>query len=158
MIQQEPAYNPGHSSTVINANSIQGLRKIVIYSNDPRNNQSYLSELTLPYEIIPIENEYEKDFSYGDFKAQDFTQENTDPSIIMSLGYEHPVTVNNFVSSEEGFGSMLNEPQNLAILSNSYRLQDYGTSGDGSVNFIASLSFDDVIGATDYDFSITAVE
>jgi len=53
--------------------------------------------------------------------------------------------------------SHLGTPTNLSILQNSFQIEsNSSTSGDGTINYLATLTFDDIPGATGYEYLINA--
>jgi len=154
-INLEPGYKSQNSSTTIDPSRVPSAPVIKIRSDDPRNNWSYLQDLSRPYEIIYVEDESSSDEYYEGLDA-DYLSDN-DPLVIATSGILPAPVYNDNVMNEVAPTS-LNAPQNLTILANSYRLSDYSSAGDGSVYWTASLYFDDVDGAEDYEYSITAVE
>jgi hypothetical protein len=53
--------------------------------------------------------------------------------------------------------SHLGTPTNLSILQNSFQIEsNSSTNGDGTINYLATLTFDDIPGATGYEYLINA--
>jgi hypothetical protein len=155
MINLEPGYTSQNSSTTVDPTRVPSLPLLKIRSNDPRNNWSYLQDLDRPYEIIYVEEEDSSDEYYEGLDSEYLSH--SDPLSIANSGLG-PARVYNDVVMDEVSPISLRSPENLTILTNSYRLNDYSSAGDGSVYWTASLYFDDVDGAEDYEYSITAVE
>jgi hypothetical protein len=53
--------------------------------------------------------------------------------------------------------SHLSSPSNLSILLNSFQIESNSSiNGDGTITYSATLTFDDIIGATGYEYLINA--
>jgi hypothetical protein len=132
-----------------NPNSIpQGARNIII-STDPRNNAMYLlsnpntivvDEGSLPNLEVDEENSIESGFY----------QENFSPE------YDDYVGVPEDLSSSGQ--AILDTPENLSISTDNFAVEDANSvNGDGTITYLTTLSFDDVAGASGYEYIISAV-
>jgi hypothetical protein len=155
-----PDYTPQNPSTVVPSSKVALSPTLRIYSDDPRNNLKFLSTLTIPYEIIDIEEENfeNKEDTYDGYEVQTLSNESTDPSTILNANATPPATVDYNFMAENSMDFGPQPPTNLFISANSFRIQDGSTGSDGSIRWIASLTFDDSFGATGYDYAISAVE
>jgi len=152
----------GHSShkskgaqKYINPITVPGKNKIQINADDPRNNESTLADTSVVYEVT--EEFVDLDYLDQEDIYEEYFDEGTDPDVIMDENPYEEVPLPEDVMSSEAFGT-LGIPQNLYIDPLSYQLEDSTSSSDGSVRWVASLVFDDVDGASDYEYVINASE
>jgi hypothetical protein len=142
----------------VNPLSVPKKKKVKIHSDDPRNNEAFLNSTSIDFEVLDQElpGEPDEDESQSFF---DSLSEDMDPQIDNE---EDPsATLGAYPDDMDGISefSVLDAPYNLYIdATRGYRLQNYSANGDGSVRWIATLYFDDVDGATTYDYTINAVE
>jgi hypothetical protein len=132
-----------------NPNSIPKGARNIITSTDPRNNTMYLllnpdtivvDEGSLPNQ--PVDNESALDNT--------FYQESFSPEYDEYVGSPEEL-----VASGQ---AILDVPNNLAISTENFVIEDNDSiNGDGTVNYLATLSFDDVPGASGYEYIINAV-
>jgi hypothetical protein len=152
----------GHSShqskgaqKYINPITVPAKNKIQINADDPRNNESTFEDTFVVYEVAEefVDLEYlEEEDLY-----EEYFDEGTDPDVIMDENPYEEVPLQEDVMVSSGF-TVLEVPQNLYIDPLSYQLEDSTSSSDGAVRWVASLVFDDVDGASDYDYVINASE
>jgi hypothetical protein len=158
MLNSGPDYTPQNPAKVILPSRVPSHGKMVIYSDDPRNNRSYLSKLTVPYIIIPASER--QNFSdtgeqnVDDVITEDLASEYVDPDTL-TLD-PPPDTGNGDGQGDAPDSGLLSPPVNLVVTS--FRLEDNSAEADGTVSWTASLEFDDVSSAIDYDYSISLVE
>lgn len=118
-------------------NQVPKAPQVVIYKNDPRNNAKYLS---LHPDVVVIDND-----PVVETNEYDTSSESND-------------VVNSYLTFKDTFPSYESEslyivvPDNVSVDETSYRLQK--DSNDGSVYYTVSLNFDDVEGATAYEYRI----
>lgn len=142
----------------VNPLSVPKKKKVKIHSDDPRNNEAFLDSTSIDFEILdqelPGEPDEDEGQSFFDSLSEDMDPQidnEEDPSATLGA---YPDDMDNILEF-----SVLEAPYNLYINpSVGYRLQNYSANGDGSVRWIATLYFDDVDGATVYDYTINAVE
>jgi len=143
----------------INPTRVPAKKKIKIYRDDPRNIKSKIESSDTVYEVVQEDAEIsavpELDFENAVFS------ESVDPEFYEELNIHNnetdDVVVNENIMNIYS-SPFLDAPTNLNIDITSFRLEDYGNSGDGTVRWIASLSFDDVAGAENYEYTINAAE
>jgi hypothetical protein len=136
----------------VNPASVPTKNKIKITEDDPRNNALYqeLSETT--YEIVKDDTDFMEDFDI----SEDLWDEDNDPTIYSVEDDENlfTPTPENMIDNSTGYG--LTAPTNLYIDPKSFSLEDGNANSDGVVRWTAYLYFDDVYGADDYEYTITA--
>lgn len=139
----------------INPLTVPTKKKIQIYEDDPRNNESTINESSVVYEII--EDDTDLYLLDDDDVYEDYFGEGYDPSVIMDDEPDPVIpTPSNLMVSENLI--TLGVPTNLYIDPSSYQIEDYSTSSDGMVRWVASLVFDDVDNAASYEYTINASE
>jgi hypothetical protein len=137
------------STRYTNPNSIpKGARKIIT-STDPRNNSMFLllnpdtivvDEGSLPNLQVDEENTIESNF-YQEEVSPEYDDYAASPEDLLSSGQ-----------------AILDTPENLYISTNSFAIEDANSAnGDGTVTYLTTLSFDDVAGASSYEYIISAV-
>lgn len=148
-------HNDHHSKAVhkyVNPVSVPKKKKKKIKKSDPRNNKHFLENSDEDYDIDDSPESVED--NDPDHLEQSF-DETYDPSTHLNSGYDAAIPTP-AATSEDLPVTHLTPPQNLSIDANSYQLADTNASSDGIVRFIASLYFDDVEGAQDYDYILNA--
>lgn len=157
MLTTDPEYTPTNLSPTILPTRIPNKPVLRIPYDDPRNNYSYLSKLSSPYEIVYDEEDTVDEDHYVEIDPLDSSSEAVDPSSILNLVGKNISSTDTNLMNDNSVPTLL-PPTNLSVSASSYRIQDGSSNSDGSVRWIATLSFDSVIGAYDYEYTITAVE
>ena len=135
----------------VNPTNMPKPKVLRISRSDPRNNQAYID--SSEYTIVVVDDENIID---------------DEPSIEVAL--EQSYDVENFVQ-ENGIASpevfeyqkvedapILDIPKNLYLDQTSFNIDDSTAAADGSVKWKASIYFDDVTGATAYEYDMIGVE
>lgn len=155
MIQDAAEYDSRSVQRYINPDRIPTTKKIQIFESDPRNNYSFLQLMGESIEVIP---DPISDLEATGNEVMDFFSEATSNNFNLGLDNDLTIPTNSDSSHEDIFTSTLSIPTNLYLDTNSYRLEDGSSAGDGTVKFVASLYFDDVLGAESYDYTLNASE
>ena len=148
-------HNDHHSKAAhkyVNPVSVPKKKKKKIKKSDPRNNKHFLENSDEDYDIDDspeLTEEIESDDIGSSF------DETYDPDTHLNTGFETAIPTP-AETSEDLTVTQLNSPENLSIDANSYQLADTNASSDGIIRFIASLYFDDVDGAQDYEYVLNA--
>lgn len=88
--------------------------------------------------------------------SDDLFSETVDPETIsLEVNFE-PVVPEPVETMSAITDFNLGAPENLSIDANSYQIEDVNAASDGIIRFVASLYFDDVSGAADYEYLINA--
>ena len=146
-------YHQINSDSFVNPVKVPKQTVLRIYRDDPRNNAAYIKNCGMTVEIIDENGQVIQSSSGG---VDAFNE-----SMDVGNTYLNDSGVTNnidpgLVNTNSNPLPQLTVPTNLYIDSNSYKLEDYYSSSDGSVKWVASLYFDDVPGAIDYDVVVTA--
>jgi len=141
------------SEKFVNPASIPSKKVITIYRDDPRNNADYIANSSFAINVLdqdnPINNLDVKTSRVLTGEAsnpEQYVVENTNPN---------SVNVDRLIS-ESKTDTPLGSPENLYIGPTSWQLEDYSSAGDGSIKWVASLYFDDVVGASEYEYTLNA--
>jgi hypothetical protein len=148
-------HRPTKSHKYVNPATVPTKKKITIYRDDPRNTIDRLESSDVVYEIIDQEAEIQ-DLEQKNYFDDSFG-EMFDPDSMLSEDNSEVVPTQDDLMIEDVVG-FLDAPQNLAIDVTSYQLEDNSASSDGMVRWVASLVFDDVPGAAEYEYTINASE
>jgi hypothetical protein len=137
------------STRYTNPNSVPKGPRNIITATDPRNNAMYLllnpdtivvDEESLPNQPIDNENSLENNFYIEEFSPQ-YDDYSGSPDDLVASG--QPI---------------LDVPQNLLISAENFSVENADSvNGDGTINYLTTLSFDDVVGASGYEYVINAV-
>ena len=137
------------STRYTNPNSVPKGPRNIITATDPRNNAMYLllnpdtivvDEKSLPNQPIDNENSLENNFYAEEFSPQ-YDDYSGSPDDLVASG--QPI---------------LDVPQNLSISAENFSVENADSvNGDGTINYLTTLSFDDVVGASGYEYVINAV-
>lgn len=126
----------------LHPNAIPVAPPLVIYSTDQRNNADFLAQ-NPNTTVIPAVSKVLPD----DYLS--YSSNNYDINAIPN-SEEYPVATYVSDSSEN-----LAVPENLLIDTSSYRLQS--DANDGGIVYLASLTFDQISGAEDYEVRLSIV-
>ena len=151
-------HNTHHSKGAqkyINPLTVPTKKKVQIYEDDPRNNESTINQSSVVFEIIPDDIDADS-FEVEDI-YEDYFGEGYDPDVIMEEDPDPVIPIPSDLMTAENIET-LGVPENLYIDPTSYQIEDYGTSSDGMVRWVASLVFDDVSNAASYEYTINASE
>lgn len=148
-------HNSKGAQKYINPLTVPTKKKVQIYEDDPRNNESTISQSSVVFEVIENDidsNSFEVEDVYGDYFGEDY-----DPDVVMEEDQDPVIPIPSDLMVA-GNIETLAVPENLYIDPTSYQLEDYETSSDGMVRWVASLVFDDVNNAASYEYIINASE
>jgi hypothetical protein len=137
------------STRYTNPNSISRGARNIITTTDPRNNALYL--LLYPDTVVVDEESLPNQPVDEDLATEStFYQEGLSPE------YDaYTATPNNLVMAGQ---AILDTPENLSVSSDSFIIEDEtSSSSDGTISYLATLTFDDVPGASNYEYIIGAV-
>lgn len=131
----------------VNPATVPTAKVLTIYSDDPRNNEMYKKTCGMTVVVLEKPN---NEYLENEISDSIFESEVTD----ISAPFKSDISV---VSGTNGDGSIgLGIPQNLNIdLENGVSVELNTT--DGTVSWTAVLNFDDVSGATTYEYSLVAI-
>lgn len=149
--------NNENSGYYINPTSIP-TTVVRIQRSDPRNNIMFLAEN--PNVIVVDDNQLETGLDAPVVEnLQSFASENADPqSLYLTQNNTSNITSIFLDNQADSIISNLNAPDGLAIDSSSFRIEnDNSTNSDGRITMVVSLNFNEVPGATGYEYQIDAV-
>lgn len=141
-------FSSDSSTKYVNPTSIPNPLNQTILSTDPRNNTLYLlqnpSTIVIQEEELPLSGEnYPSEDSFA------YMSESVEP-ILLDI-YDVPQDTT-FTGK-----AILDAPSNLSVNSNSFQIESNSSvNGDGTVTYSATLTFDDVVGASGYEYIINA--
>ncbi|NDB81758.1 MAG: hypothetical protein EB127_03270 [Alphaproteobacteria bacterium] len=133
------------SEKYINPNRVDTKRALTIFSNDPRNNLDFLKKN--PFTTII------------DYVPEDIEQQNIDNLKNESITNPSPLDFSTSIfddlnpDTSYSEGPVLSVPQNI-IISN-YELR---YSNDGTIYYVATVYFDDALGADSYEYVLEIVQ
>jgi hypothetical protein len=153
MINELSGFSIENSEKFVNPASIPSKKVIDIYRDDPRNNPDYIANCGFAINVIDRENPV----SNLDIKVSPvFTGEGFNPEQhILETNQTDSFNTNRLVAVEQTV-TPLASPENVYLDPTSFQLEDYASSGDGSIRWVASLYFDDVVGASEYEYTLNA--
>lgn len=147
-------YQPSGAQKFINPTSMPDKKVLRMYRDDPRNNQMWIESCGMKVEIInedaPISNPADPTY------IKTLTSESSDPGSYYSENEAGIFNMQTQVMQNNEIASHIEAPTNVAVDTAGYRLEDASSSGDGSVRWIASITFDNVDGANSYEYVISA--
>jgi hypothetical protein len=141
-------FSSDSSTKYVNPTSVPNSLSQTILSTDPRNNTLYLLQnpltVVIEQEELPLNEEnYPSEDSYA------YMSESVEPAF--AENYESPEDLT-FTGK-----AILSSPSNLLINSNTFQIESNSSvNGDGTVTYAATLTFDDVAGASGYEYIINA--
>jgi hypothetical protein len=153
MISEINGFSIENSEKFVNPASIPSKRVIEIYRDDPRNNPDYIANCGFAINIVDRDNPV----SGLDIKvSQVFTGEGSNPEQhIVENNQTDSFNTDRLISVDQTPTS-ISSPKNLYLNPTSWQLEDYSSAGDGSIRWVASLYFDDVVGASEYEYTLNA--
>lgn len=131
-------YNIPQPERYINPNKVNTTKFIKIFSTDPRNNPQFLQEN--PFAVV-IDSDFNDEIQPEDEFSYDIVPE---PSDNNDSGDNE--------EDDDPVTGLLKPPTNLSI--GNFELK---ISGDGTIYYTATLSFDDVDGAEYYEAKFEAI-
>lgn len=136
------------STKYVNPSSIPRGTGKVISSDSPENNATNLfNDPTI--KVVDVESISSADET--NVEEYDLVFYENDPEML-SINQE-PIPDN---LSHTGM-SYLQAPTNLSISSDSFQIEsNSSTSGDGTITYSATLTFDDIVGAIEYEYIVNA--
>ena len=153
MIDELSGFSLGNSEKFVNPASIPSKRTIDIYRDDPRNNPDYIANCGFTINVI------DRDNPVGDLDIKISpvsTGEDSNPEQhVLENNQTDSFNVDRLIAVEQTV-TPLASPQNLYLNPTSWQLEDYSSTGDGSIKWVASLYFDDVTGASEYEYTLNA--
>lgn len=153
--RQSVSYKSTSSTKYINPTRVPSKKKIKIHKDDPRNRVLHKKRSDHIFEVI---DEFGENLKYEDQDiSEDYFGEGYDPVTFLD-DYSDPIVPIQEDLQIEISLPHLSAPENLTIQAGSYQLEDYASSSDGVVRWVASLVFDDVEGADSYEYIINARE
>jgi hypothetical protein len=153
MINDLSGFSIENSERFVNPASIPSKKVISIYRDDPRNNPDYIANSTFTINIIDGDNPI-NNLDTGVNRVLTGEASNPEQHILENRKVDS-FNVSTQVS-ELATEASLGSPANLYINPQSWQLEDYSSAGDGSIRWVASLYFDDVIGASEYEYTLNA--
>jgi hypothetical protein len=133
------------SEKYINPNRVDVKRALTIFSNDPRNNPDFLKKnpFTTVIDYVP-----------EDIEQQDL-ENLEDESITNPSPLDFSTSVFSDLNPDTSYseGPALSAPQNITV--GNYELR---YSNDGTIYYVATVYFDDVSGADNYDYVLEIVQ
>jgi len=153
MIDELNGFSIENSEKFVNPASIPSKRVINIYRDDPRNNPDYISNCGFAINIIDGDNPV----ADLDVKVSSvFTGEGSNPEQhILENNKTDSLNTDRLISVDQT-STPLASPQNIYLSPTSWQLEDYSSAGNGSIRWVASLYFDDVVGASEYEYTLNA--
>jgi hypothetical protein len=131
----------------VNPTTVPTEKVLTIYSDDPRNNEMYKKTCGMTIVVLEKPN---NEYLENEISDSIFESEVTD----ISAPFKGDISV---VAETNGDGSIaLGIPQNLSIDLENGVFVELNTT-DGTVSWTAVLNFDDVLGATTYEYSLVAI-
>jgi hypothetical protein len=135
------------SEKFVNPITVPTEKVLTIYSDDPRNNEMYKKTCGMTIVVLEKPN---NEYLENEISDSIFESEVTD----ISAPFKSNISV---VAGANGDGSIaLGIPQNLSIDLENGVFVELNTT-DGTVSWTAVLNFDDVSGATTYEYSLVAI-
>jgi len=131
----------------VNPATVPTAKVLTIYSDDPRNNEMYKKTCGMTVVVIEKPNIENPNNQIGN---SIFESENTEAF----APFDNNVDVVPLPDNNSAIA--LGIPQNLNIDADNGFAVEFD-SKDGSVRFTAILNFDDVVGATKYDYVLVAI-
>ena len=148
-------YRSQGAEKFVNPATVPATKVLRIYRNDPRNNAMYIASCGMQVEIIDEDKPKDTDLT----DPQIVNGEGFDPAFLQTITQQiAPTVIKDGITQNTANTVVLTAPTNLSIDSNSWQLQDAASSGDGSIRWAVSLTFDEVDGATDYEYTVNARE
>jgi hypothetical protein len=136
-------------SKYTNPTSVPIATKIKISPTDPRNNALSLRQNPL-LEVGEDPNIFVGDTPFNFPNLENYSNENLSTSTV----YDYATPVDLTFPGKQ----ILPTPENLLIKSDSFIIEnETSVNSDGSINFVGTLTFDDIPGASGYDYIINAV-
>jgi hypothetical protein len=136
-------------SKYTNPTSVPFLTKIKISPTDPRNNALSLRQNPL-LEVGEEPNIFVGDTPFDFPDLENYSNENLSTSTVYDYATPTDLT---FPGKQ-----ILPTPENLLVKSDSFIIESENSiDGDGSIHFLATLTFDEIPGASGYDYIINAV-
>lgn len=131
----------------VNPATVPSQKVLTIYSDDPRNNDMYKRTCGMTVVVIEKPNTQMDQSIINDSLLESEETDISTPFEEYSLSF-FPQNLLQAVT--------LGAPQNLSIDPDNGFFTELSTT-DGTVSFVATLNFDDVPGATSYEYSLVAL-
>jgi hypothetical protein len=153
MINELSGFSIENSERFVNPASIPSKKVINIYRDDPRNNPDYIANCGFAINVLDQDNPV-NNLNIAVPKILTGEGSNPEQHVVQNENVDS-FNTGRLIALEQNV-SPIASPKNLYIGPTSWQLEDYLSAADGSIRWVASLYFDDVVGASEYEYTLNA--